>query len=991
MMAAPWEDVRDVLVRVGFGSPRPSSSSGEIRVTSDRDTHTRRPGRGDGQRPANDSRRRRSRRTSSTGTSSPIAAVADTGNASTPIGVDNGSVESRRSVGTPVHHRTETTGKNTNSRRNRARGVRPVHLSPSHLLLDLSPAVHDESNTPQQSIGVAIGDCDEKAAAALFSEALSPIAPIPRRTSSAAALSDYSTEGEINGTDVDLSEVHDMVDRIQRNLTEDLKEISTSINNYDDNTNTATKLDNGEGGASGGSIRVAEDELERTAGEPGDENMQILPDKDLDYESPSVDDKPPTKPVSYSPSHTCDDDRPSKTSGTPPGNDEKAELQDPSCCECACDCHKMPSFRNAVEEGKIEIIRTPPKYTYPIPDRESADAPAQALCQTAEAVLRRAEVSGVLTGMVTDIEQTHTLMTDLQHRLRVSQLEKHLESTQRILSERRLVEQSEQERRKELGDSLLVEIMSLGARLVEMENCKIEKDEMATECKSLSRQLASALDQIKKVEAERDDALAAALKDRTLVEIEEMKKRGEGGQNFKFDEDWVSLKEETKPQEEPTEMVEAQIPGAEESSTDGRPQRVKSTDFGVFVVKDQNEDNGDGSGDSEVEDEPLPPLLVLPERALMVLFCFLEAEEILSIAELSMLMYSRVDALFGLGGETSNQDEGGENNRDRDGTQEEHSMPTIVAVPPLPSGPDEGAGRPIERREAAPRIGLAGQAQEGAHLIGTAVGSAVSNLLWQRNLQREQNISESAVSVATRAQNEFSEDNVASSPPSNTGIGKESFDETNTTIHTSPPLLTARVASKMASKLSPQELSVIIQMRTKIKQLEEELIKGREQQDDLMAELRGIEGVKDFLVSKLRDVERSKHVKVDDEDRTAKQIASDQEVIGFLDNKVGELEMKCVKLVTERKELKKELTEIRKYGQVRVGFLEDQIKLLRDEVADSGKRWKAEKRVLVKEIKNSRSNLAVLQAEKRGMQSELTRLKRELSSSVGHSMRSPGK
>ena len=154
-----------------------------------------------------------------------------------------------------------------------------------------------------------------------------------------------------------------------------------------------------------------------------------------------------------------------------------------------------------------------------------------------------------------------------------------------------------------------------------------------------------------------------------------------------------------------------------------------------------------------------------------------------------------------------------------------------------------------------------------------------------------------------------------------------------------------------------------------------------------MAELRGIEGVKDFLVSKLRDVERSKSTKIDDTERTAKQVASDQEVIGFLDNKVGELEMYCAKLSAEREQLKKELTEMRKEGKVR--FLEDQIKLMRDEVVDYGKQWKIEKKVLVKEVKDNRHKLAILEAEKRGMQSELMRLKRELSSSAGHYNRSP--
>ena len=538
----------------------------------------------------------------------------------------------------------------------------------------------------------------------------------------------------------------------------------------------------------------------------------------------------------------------------------------------------------------------------------------------------------------------------------------------------------------------------MGARLVDAESYKIEVGELATENKRLSSQLANALDQIKKVEAERDDALAAALKDRTLVEIEEMKKKGKKEQFSNADKDWVSLKNGSKPEEEPLEIVEVQMPNTKEggASVGEPPQRVKSTDFGVLIVKDQQRDHQNVEGKSEVKEEPLTeevlsPLLVLPERGLMVLFSFLEAEEILSVAELNMLMYSRVDALFGLGGEASNQEErtGTENNQDSDETHEGHvCAPTIVEVPPPPSGPDEGAGpgRPIEPREAAPRIGLAGQAQEGAHLIGSAVGNAVSNLLWQRNLQRERIASNSsASSLPIRDQNEILDDATRPSPNAAANVGSDAASAAK--YQSPPPLLTAGLASKIASKLSPQELSVIIEMRTKINQLEEELVKGKERQDDLMAELRGIEGVKDFLVSKLRDIERSKSTKIDDTERTAKQVASDQEVIGFLDNKVGELEMHCAKLSAEREQLKKELTEMRKEGKVR--FLEDQIKLMRDEVVDHGKQWKMEKKVLVKEVKDNRHKLAILEAEKRGMQSELTRLKRELSSSAGHYNRSP--
>ena len=842
-MAAPWEDVRDVLVRVGFGSPRPSTSSDEIiHVTRERPR-----GRGaDGQRQKSDAssssrRRRRNTRTSKSDSNSPMASMLDVGDVSTPLPRTTGSNSS-----TPADRQVRISTTAMSSRaRNRARGVRPVHQSPSQLLLDLTPAVGDAEGARQQGTVANKGDGDDdndETAAALFAEALSPIVPIPRRTSSMAALSDYGEQ--TNGSDVDLSEVHDMVDQIQRDLTEDLRTISTSINNYDDN-NDSTNIAKDDTNGDDGSSEKAEGGQEGRTNVPeavSCANDESSVESSTSTGADSTGNEIKAKTIATTPKA----DQSSEIIDTPTENDQttRTEHLPLTRSHCKCDCHKMPSSQNDVVEAEQTEAITPPKYKYPIPTRESADSPARALCQTADEIQRRAEVAGVLSCMITGVEQAHWLASDLRHRSEVTCLEHQLQSAQRILSERRLVEQSEQERRKALGDHLLVELMSMGARLADAESYKIEMGEETTENERLNRQLASALDQIKKVEAERDNALAAALKDRTLVEIEEMKEKGTKEQNAEVDEDWLSLKNGSKPEEEPVEIVEVQMPNTKEggASVGEPPKRVKSTDFGALIVKDQQRDHQNVEGKSrvlEVKEEPLTegvlsPLLVLPERGLMVLFSFLEAEEILSVAELNVLMYSRVDTLFGLGGEASNQEEGTgiENNQDLDETHEGHlSAPTVAKVPPPPSGPDEGAGpgRPIEPREAAPRIGLAGQAQESAHIIGSAVGNAVSNLLWQRNLQRERNASTNGTATSSslpiRDQNEILDDATRPSPNAAANAGSDAKYQSST------PLLTAGLASKIASKLSPQELSVIIEMRTKINQLEDELVKGKERQD----------------------------------------------------------------------------------------------------------------------------------------------------------------
>ena len=520
-----------------------------------------------------------------------------------------------------------------------------------------------------------------------------------------------------------------------------------------------------------------------------------------------------------------------------------------------------------------------------------------------------------------------------------------------------MVDQLETKRRRALGDALVVELVRLGTELSAMQQLGDERNEAARECADLQRQLTDSLDKIKRVEAERDDAVAAALRDRTLVEIEQMKQdasKVEARHCAKSDEDWVALKDEAAP---------SQPPRTDEVKKHGDlTHRVTSTDFGIFIPEDAVSPGSDTvnveevAGDEPDEDESTS-LLLLPERPLMIIFSFLEAEEILATAELNVIMYSRVDSLFGLG-DMTDREEGGETSTS---SVTEHN-PTIVAVPPA-SDADEGAGPtgPADRPTAT-------WPGDGAAVIGTAL----SKLLWQRRtLQRERS------ALAGNDASKPSPD--AGNTGEKTALGGDTTDTNNkVTTDTSSHFLTAGVASKMAAKLSPQELQVIISMRNKIMSFEAELLKSKERQDDLMAELRGIEGVKDFLVTKLRDGETAKRTRAEDEDRTARQVASDQEVICFLDFKVVELEKSCERLQTERDALVEEANSLHKHGNMRTEFLEDMLQLARDQNTTESKQWKKEKKLLVHEVKHCRHQIAALEAERQGMLLELSKLRRTM-------------
>jgi len=618
-----------------------------------------------------------------------------------------------------------------------------------------------------------------------------------------------------------------------------------------------------------------------------------------------------------------------------------------SCCQCQCH-----------DDGDDDESLSPRS---PIVDPQaSGSTPIATLCQAAEAIKRRSEVAAVISSIVTDVELSNSLASDLRHRSETSKLRAELESAHRALKEIHVVDQLESERRRALGDALVVEMARLGAELGAIQQLGDERDEAARECADLQRQLTDSLDKIKRVEAERDDAIAAALRDRTLVEIEQMKQdasKVEVRPCAKADEDWVALKDEAAP---------SQPPRADEVKKDGdlTPHRVTSTDFGIFIPEDAVSPGSDTAnvkevpGDEPDEDESTS-FLLLPERPLMIVFSFLEAEEILATAELNITMYSRVDSLFGLG-DMTDREEGGETSTS---TATEHN-PTTVAVPPA-SDADEGAGPsgPADRPAST-------WPEDGAAVIGTAF----SKLLWQRHaLQRERSsLAGNDASTPSPAAGNTGEKTALDSDTTDTNSKVRREVRTDTS---SSHFLTAGVASKMAAKLSPQELQVIIAMRNKIISFEAELLKSKERQDDLMAELRGIEGVKDFLVTKLRDGETAKRTRAEDEDRTARQVASDQEVICFLDFKVMELEKSCERLQTERDALVEEANSLRKHCNKRTEFLEDMLQLARDENVTESKQKRKEKRLLVNEIKNCRYQIAALEAERQGMLLELSKLR----------------
>jgi chromosome segregation ATPase len=217
---------------------------------------------------------------------------------------------------------------------------------------------------------------------------------------------------------------------------------------------------------------------------------------------------------------------------------------------------------------------------------------------------------------------------------------------------------------------------------------------------------------------------------------------------------------------------------------------------------------------------------------------------------------------------------------------------------------------------------------------------------------------------------------------------------------TSQPL-NAKVAQSMASKLSDAELAAIIAMTDKLSKLEKEVHLLRNEKEVIAAKLEGTEAVKQFLIGKVRDVEIKLSRSKEDEVKVTQQIASDQEVIAFLDSRVQELEQQTEYLTKEKTATQAELDSLKVSTSKKITMLSDMLKYEREKIREDEGEWKATKKVLVKEVKSCRAQILALQAERDGLKEHNDMLRRAIVQTGGSgggcknnasgSSRSPGR
>lgn len=342
--------------------------------------------------------------------------------------------------------------------------------------------------------------------------------------------------------------------------------------------------------------------------------------------------------------------------------------------------------------------------------------------------------------------------------------------------------------------------------------------------------------------------------------------------------------------------------------------------------------------------EPSAGLMTLDVEVLMNIFGFIDAMDILNTAQINLTMYNKVDNIFGIS-------EDGQ-------TPPAPTPPPAPAPKPAPIRPAAAAAAaaaaPFTATQPASASKLAAPAKSKTASFDSASGPLGKGLFAMLQPKpAAASTSPSAAALAVRA-------GLASPQP-----------------QPQQPL-NPKMAGSMASKLSDAELAAIISMTDKLSKLEKEVHLLRNDKEVLAGKLDGTEAVKQFLIGKVRDVEVKLNRSKEDEIKVTQQIASDQEVIAFLDSRVQELEQVTGDLTNERTSLQKELETLKASTSKKITMLSDMLKYEREKLREDEGEWKATKKVLVKEVKSCRAQLLALQAERDGLKEQNDMLKRAI-------------
>ena len=324
-------------------------------------------------------------------------------------------------------------------------------------------------------------------------------------------------------------------------------------------------------------------------------------------------------------------------------------------------------------------------------------------------------------------------------------------------------------------------------------------------------------------------------------------------------------------------------------------------------------------------------LTTLEESLVLRVFSFMNAPDVLAMSEVCKAFNERIGLIFGTGHKHEDEDE----------EEEEGATATISSTAPAEAAAAAAASSPaIAARSPSSSSFLKN------YLGGTAdvLSSSFSSLLPPP----------SSAAAMARSLLGSSDSTIPTSSSSSSSSSSSA-----------PPL------ASMASKLTSAELKGILAFTERVKKMEALVVQFQVENENVRARLEGAEGVKELLVGKLREAEGELKRAREGESDKERQRVMDQEVIGFLDGRVQELEGGLTTTVARLVEVEEKAKGDVAQSQEQVRVLQDMLGFERRKAEENEGQWRQQKKILAKEVKSLRNGVLVRQKERDAYRDEL--------------------
>ena len=621
------------------------------------------------------------------------------------------------------------------------------------------------------------------------------------------------------------------------------------------------------------------------------------------------------------------------------------------------------------------------------------------LSQAAADLTIRSAVEATLRSVLHDVEHAYTLEQALRNHNALQHYHEQLGALKLRYEEREALWEEERREKERLGLLLTEEIVKLSFHELKEEKLKKEMEM-----------------KIKQLEIEREDLLKQQQTQSIAVRVES------DVITPSVVED-ATIKNEA---EAPTPTHANNVAGPETKA----PISVEAQDHASAIPLEESKEQVEVLKTEAITSSSttnIAELLVnMEEPALMAIFAFLSPLEIMNLAQINRAMYSKVNTMFGQTSEVSAEEANAtatvettttapsvsagtaastaasntsttatptsESSSDRNefstevinnlkalGFQEEKVMsclrasngnPNVAAeylMNGIPPGIAASAGKGAAQtpKSSPTLVGMAGPPGHKRQNSGTSVATAGTT-----------------GTTGSAGNNPFSQMSswfgAAETSTSASTAPSSAASVVSTSTDSGEIKLNAAMASSMASKLTPAELSIILRMRERLQKCEADAIKYRQEKEDVTANLKSVEAVKEFLVTKVRDTEKVVKEKDEEMKRVKSKALTDQEVITFLDEKVKRLEKEVNDFKSNEHATRKEAHDMISKNEKKVVVLTDMLRFERQQISANEKEWKAAKKVLIKEVKNCRARIVALEAEYEGCLQQNSQLKQGL-------------